>query len=122
MLHARPAVRYVMEMARSALLLFVVVACGYPKAGPPPGRLALTAVEAARVRFPAVTAESLEAGRQTFVHRCNGCHKHPALGAYSDPEWQAIVPRMGGKAKLSSVESEQVLQFVLAARIDQRSL
>jgi cytochrome c5 len=118
-------VRYVIGMSRVlalVLVIAVVAGCGYPKAGPPPGPLAASAVTAAQVRWPTATAASLEQGRQIFLHRCNECHKHPALGAYSDAQWEKIMPRMGGKANLAPAETEQVLQFVLAARTPQRSL
>jgi cytochrome c5 len=97
-------------------LIAVLVACGYPKPGPPPAPLPPAAVEAAQLRFPGATAESLESGRQVFLRTCNRCHKHPAIGAFSEAQLEKIVPRMARKAKLDEVESQQVLQFVLAAR------
>jgi cytochrome c5 len=98
------------------LLIAVLVACGYPKPGPPPAPLPPAAIEAARLRFPGATAESLESGRQVFLRNCNRCHELPAIGAFSEAELERIVPRMARKAKLDEVQSQQVLQFVLAAR------
>jgi len=105
----------VLRMLRPFVLVLAVAACGYPKPGPPPGRLGTPAIEAARLRFPTSTADSLEQGRQVFLQHCNRCHKYPALGAYSDSQWAKIIPRMSGKATLNTAQNEQVLQFVLAA-------
>lgn len=101
---------------RAWMLLVLLAACGYPKTGPPPGPLTPAAIDAARVRFPAATADSLEAGRQMFLTRCNGCHAHPAIAAYSEAQWQRIMPGMASKAGLTQPEQQQVLEFVLAAR------
>ena len=102
-------------MSRLAVLC-IIAACGYPKAGPPPAALHPAAIEAARAKFPTATAESLEQGRQDFLGHCNKCHGYPALGAYSEPQWIKIVPRMGDKAGLIPSQSDQVLQFIVAAR------
>jgi cytochrome c5 len=88
----------------------------FPKAGPPPGPLSLQAVQVAQTKYPTATAESLESGRQLFLQHCNQCHKFPALGAYSDADWQRIVPRMAGKAQLSPADGDKILTFILSSR------
>jgi len=101
----------------TALAILGLAACpGFPKAGPPPGPLTLQGVQVAQTRFPTATAESLESGRQLFLQHCNECHKFPALGAYSDEQWQRIVPRMAGKAQLSPAQGGAILTFILASR------
>jgi len=66
--------------------------------------------------FPTATAETLETGRQTFLGKCNRCHKYPAIGAWTEAQWKQILPVMGGKAQLTAAATEQTLQFVLVAR------
>jgi cytochrome c5 len=104
------------SVVRLLLALALLAGCPSLKAGPPPGRLSASAVIAAQQRFPGATEESLEAGRQSFLRTCNRCHAFPAIGGYSEAQWQQILPRMTGKANLDATQSQQLVQFVLAAR------
>ena len=100
---------------RIAIVLVVVSACATFKSGPPPAQLAPTDVQLAQTRFPAATADTLESGRQTFVASCQKCHKLPLISAWTEPQWQRILPEMAGKAQLDPVRTEQTLQFILTA-------
>jgi len=104
-------------MRALAIVGLLLAGCpAFPKAGPPPGPLSLQAVQVAQTRYPTATAESLESGRQLFLQHCNQCHKFPALGEYSDADWQRIVPRMAGKAQLAPADGDKILTFILASR------
>ena len=78
--------------------------------------LSPAAVTAAQTRFPSATAESLEAGRESFLAHCKACHDFPSLAAYSDDDWKRIIPKMARNAKLSPADGDAILTFVLAAR------
>lgn len=91
------------------------VAC-YPKAGPAPATISQGSVTWAAQKWPGTNEQTLAAGRETFLAKCNGCHDYPDLTAIPDEDWPDIVERMGGKADLSAEQTKGVLQFVLAAR------
>ena len=117
-----PRVRYIraMSMMRTSVLVLplALLACGYPKTAAVPGPLAPTAVESAAARWPGTTAESLNAGRELFVAKCNDCHGHPDIKRIADDRWPGILERMGKKADLTPEQTETVLRFVLTTRVD----
>lgn len=99
-----------------ALCLLPLAGCFFPKAGTAPGPLSASALESAQTRWPELSGESLEKGRQLYLASCNGCHAYPDMGHYTEEQWPAIMTRMGGKSGFSQEDSELVLRFVLAAR------
>jgi cytochrome c5 len=99
-----------------ALVLAVGVAACFPKAGGVPAPLAPASVEAARGRWPEVSSESLAAGRELFVAKCNHCHGYPDLVATEEAKWPEIVERMGPRSHLGPAEVNLVLRFIQAAR------
>lgn len=109
-----------MTMMRTAVLLLplALVACGYPKTAAAPGPLAPTAVESAAARWPGTTTESLSAGRELFLAKCNDCHGHPDIKLIADDRWPGILERMAKKADLTPEQTERVLHFILTARVD----
>jgi hypothetical protein len=48
-----------------------------------------------------------------YTNNCGGCHELQAREKYTAAKWKRIVPEMAKKAKLSTVEEEQILQYVL---------
>ncbi len=93
----------------------MIAAC-YPKAGEVPAPTGPADVAVARSRWPNVSADSLAAGRTTFVSQCNGCHAYPDVRSIDEKDWPSIVARMGKKAGLDEAATENVLHFVLVAR------
>lgn len=71
----------------------------------------------AKAKWPDTTEQSLTAGRELFIARCNRCHDHPDVRAVSESEWPDIIERMGDKADLNAAQKRSVLHFVLAARV-----
>jgi hypothetical protein len=77
-------------------------------AAPPVGNLGAS---------PARVAQ-LETGRLIFTgsHKCARCHRPKPIIDYSPDYWtQSIMPRMAEKAKLSEVEVQYVLAYILTA-------
>lgn len=92
------------------------IGCGFPAAGPVPPPLTVADVDTAKTHFPSATKESLDAGRDLFAARCNGCHNYPDVWKVDDAHWPEIIKRMGRKAGLDEAQSRSVLSFVLVAR------
>jgi hypothetical protein len=66
---------------------------------------------------PARVAQ-LETGRLIFTssHKCARCHRPKAIVDYSPDYWtQSIMPRMSRKAKLSEVEEQYLMAYILTA-------
>ena len=99
-------------------VLLATAACGYPKSGAVPGPISPTTEASAATRWPGATPESLASGRALFQDKCDNCHGHPDVKAIAEDKWPGVVKRMGGKAKLTEAQSQDVLHFVLAARSD----
>jgi len=90
--------------------------CGFPAAGPLPSPITPADADAAKTRFPTTDKTSLDAGRDLFASRCNGCHNYPDVWKIDDARWPDIVKRMGNKAGLDDAQSRSVLSFILVAR------
>ncbi len=72
--------------------------------------------EANRGGPPAVSAETLEAGRTLYVTRCGSCHGLPAIAAYEQPAWKSWVRRMAPKARIDAAQEADLLTYVLASQ------
>jgi hypothetical protein len=60
----------------------------------------------------------LETGRMIFTssHKCARCHRPKLIVDYSPEYWkQSIMPRMSKKAKLSEVEEQYLMAYILTA-------
>ena len=90
--------------------------CGFPAAGPLPPPVTPADAEAAKTRFPTSDKTSLDAGRDLFASRCNGCHNYPDVWKIDDAGWPDIVKRMAHKAGLDDAQGRSVLSFILVAR------
>ncbi len=102
-----------------ALLLGTLVtatACGYPKSAAAPPAVSPATVARSQEKWPGATTESITAGREVFLAKCNNCHGYPDLTSEPEDEFPSIVKRMGKKAELSDKQTDDVLHFVLAAR------
>jgi mono/diheme cytochrome c family protein len=97
---------------------FMEAGC-YPKAAPAPGAVSANSVTWAATRWPGVTASALEAGRDLFVSKCNGCHGYPDLAAIAEKRWPDIVESMAKKSHLDAGGRDAVLHYVLASRSEQ---
>lgn len=104
-----------MKTPLALALAFGVAAC-FPKTGAVPEPLSPASVEAARGRWPDVSATSLATGRDLFVAKCNRCHGYPDLVATEEAKWPEIVERMGPRSNLAPAEVNLVLRFIQAAR------
>jgi cytochrome c5 len=94
---------------------FMQTGC-YPKSAPAPGALSPNSVTWASTKWKGVTESSLNAGRETFLAKCNACHDYPDLTVIPDEDWPSIVDRMGDKAELDPAKKEAVLHYIVAAR------
>jgi hypothetical protein len=66
---------------------------------------------------PARVAQ-LETGRLIFTstHKCARCHRPKPIVDYSPEYWKdSIMPRMSKKAKLSDVEEQYLMAYILTA-------
>jgi hypothetical protein len=91
----------------------------YPKVAAPPGALSANSVASASTRWPGVTPESLSAGHDLFLAKCDQCHGYPDLTAISDERWPGILDSMAKKAHLSAEERDEVQHYILASRSEQ---
>ena len=58
----------------------------------------------------------LEQGRRLYGGPCSSCHAPYAVTSYTPADWGRIMADMSERAKLSAVEHDAVLAYVLAAR------
>ncbi len=96
------------------LAMLALPAC-FPKSALPPGPLSPEVVVREQARRPAVTAESLEEGRQVFIATCGQCHDHPDIHAVALDKWPRILDRMVARTKLDASATPKLQEFVEAA-------
>lgn len=112
----RPLARS-LSLTACVALLATTTGCAFPEAGPLPPPFTPADVDAAKTRFPTTDKTSLDAGRDLFASRCNGCHNYPDVWKIDDAHWPDIVKGMGKKAELDDAQSRSVLSFILVARL-----
>ncbi len=79
----------------------------------------LAAPEVDRLNAPIARVKELEAGRALYTSRqkCARCHRPKTVTEFTAAEWtDKILPRMAKKAKLTDLERQYVLQYILTAR------
>lgn len=71
-------------------------------------------VSSAQTRWPDVTRESLEHGRELYVSHCSSCHPLHEPGEMPADRWPSEVAKMSERAKLSPAAAEQVTRYLMA--------
>ena len=66
----------------------------------------------AQESYPGATVQSLEAGRQTYLSHCGGCHALYSPKSHTPKEWAKAIPEMAGRARLSPAEVEAVTRYL----------
>ena len=61
-------------------------------------------------------AVDISAGQTLFTTKCNDCHKLPNPKAHDEGAWANIMVKMSRKAKLTPIETAQVLKYISSAR------
>ena len=103
-----------------ALFASATAGCAFPPAGALPPPVTAADVDAAKARFPEASEGSLNAGRDLFAARCNGCHHYPDISKIDEARWPEILSRMGKKANLDEAQTKAVLSFTLFIRTEAR--
>ena len=79
----------------------------------------LAAPEVARLNAPVARTGELETGRLIYTGRqkCARCHRPKPVTGHTAAEWtETILPREAKRAKLTDVERQYVLSYILTAR------
>jgi mono/diheme cytochrome c family protein len=79
----------------------------------------LAAPEVQRLNAPIARVGELETGRVIYTSRqkCARCHQPKRVTDHTAADWsETILPRMAKKAKLSDLERQYVLNYILTAR------
>jgi hypothetical protein len=103
--------RYPTLTTISVMLLFVV-ACK--------PRMLLTPdakdEQIAKTKWADSDIKQLQAGYDTYTTRCNTCHSLHKPTEFDESRWMKIMNGMAKKAKLSDVEKENTIRYILAKR------
>jgi len=62
------------------------------------------------------SAGILLAGRELLARRCTGCHVLEPVVRYTAEEWPLRVKAMAARARLTSVQEQQIVSYLVAAR------
>lgn len=69
-----------------------------------------------------VEETTLARGRGIYMAHCAACHERVHPGEIDPEFWRGITHHMAIKSKLTSVEEEQLLRYVMAAHADVHDL
>jgi DNA-directed RNA polymerase subunit RPC12/RpoP len=61
-------------------------------------------------------AKDIRKGREIYANRCSECHRFFDPASYAEEEWQNIIGKMRGKAKLNPNEAGEVDRFIRSIR------
>jgi hypothetical protein len=102
---------------RRGVIGIAVVAATTLGCGTVPVELAAPGVE--RLHAPIARVGELETGRVIYTSRqkCARCHSPKPVTDHTAAEWsETILPRMAKRAKLSDLERQYVLNYIITAR------
>lgn len=61
----------------------------------------------------AAALAGLQAGRKLYISKCSSCHTLYLPEKYSSRDWHHWVNKMAPRAKIDTLESNQILNYVL---------
>jgi len=73
-------------------------------------------VTIAQSHWPGTSLTNLADGFSLYTNKCVDCHEAKLPQDFSVDEWNAILPKMGRKAHLDSLQYISVYRYVLAKR------
>lgn len=71
-------------------------------------------LSAAKKRWPDATVESLSLGNAVYTGKCGTCHSLKKIPGHSEAYWEHEIESMSPKAKLTSVEKENLRKYILS--------
>jgi len=74
-------------------------------------------VEAAKIKFPDATMETLKQGHSLYCGVCTNCHGAKKITNFSEEELPRIIENMARKAKISAEEKDAVLKYVMGVKL-----
>lgn len=80
---------------------------------PEPGEAELAR---AKTRFPEVTVAQLKDGHTIYYGACTKCHNPKDISGYAEDELSKVLDQMAVKAKLSSMQKEDVWKYMITLR------
>ena len=79
--------------------------------------ISIAQVEAAKIKFPDATIETLKQGRSLYYGVCTNCHGAKKITNFSADELPGIIDHMARKAKISDEEKDAVLKYVMGVKL-----
>lgn len=73
-------------------------------------------VAVAQAHWPGTTLDNLSNGYKLYSDKCVDCHEAKLPQDFSIDDWNSILPKMGKKAHLDSLQYKSVYQYILAKR------
>ncbi|HXD92574.1 MAG TPA: cytochrome c [Bacteroidia bacterium] len=74
-------------------------------------------VDAAKIKFPDATMETLKQGHDLYYGTCTNCHGAKKINNFSEEELPGIIDHMAKKAKISAEEKDAVLKYVMGVKL-----
>jgi hypothetical protein len=103
-------------LALGAALFLIIPLEGPRKTGSAPA-ITRSMSDYASHLWPGTSAADLEHGRSLLIDRCIDCHHRPGPEMAQASQWPDILGSMASRAKLSDSEQEQILHYLLAAKM-----
>lgn len=63
-----------------------------------------------------VSLKDLKDGRSAYINKCGSCHTLIVPSKYSAMEWDRWVIRMEPKAKITPLEKDQILKYLISGK------
>lgn len=97
--------------------IIFVVACSAAKKGIiVPGPEQLTA---AQTKYSDVTQQALTNGYAIYTGVCTDCHRAKNIYSRDETLWPKIIEKMSKKAKLTSVQKDELTKYVMSIKATQ---
>jgi cytochrome c5 len=92
-----------------ALTFATLAACG----GSRPPTVTQADADRVQARWPGVTADELNRGRDLFATKCGSCHVPPAPTDFVADDWPAHVEEMRERAGLDDASAQLVERYLM---------
>lgn len=109
-------------------LLLLAVACKTKQTAPSttagpvtdPGIVNEKLLQVAQSKYAGATLASLQSGHDLYFGTCTRCHGAKPISRFELGRWPSIIDDMARKAKISDQEKQDVLQYVVSVKLNEK--
>ncbi len=102
---------FIKKLLLISLSIIIISGCASETMVPKPGPVAIE-----NKMGYSCSLDSLKSGYKLYIHKCGNCHFLYRPSKFSNEKWEAKLPEMSVKAKITTGEKNLILAYILTIK------